>query len=63
MSPERRLGAMTAVRTAPPPGAKEPPPRAAELLIELDRASREPLRRQLETTLRAAIEEFTGHPA
>ena len=57
MSPERRLGAMTAVRTAPPPGAKEPPPRAAELLIELDRASREPLRRQLETTLRAAIED------
>ena len=57
MSPERRLGAMMTVRTAPPPGAKEPPPRAAEFLIELDRASREPLRRQLETRLRAAIED------
>jgi GntR family transcriptional regulator/MocR family aminotransferase len=32
-------------------------PRAPELLVELDRASREPLRRQLETRLRAAIED------
>jgi GntR family transcriptional regulator / MocR family aminotransferase len=31
--------------------------RASELLIELDRASREPLRRQLESGLRAAIED------
>jgi GntR family transcriptional regulator/MocR family aminotransferase len=31
--------------------------RASELLIELDRASREPLRRQLESRLRAAIED------
>ena len=30
--------------------------RASELLVELDRASREPLRRQLEARLRAAIE-------
>src|SRR6266550_6822804 len=58
MSPERRLGAMTTVRSAPAPGAEEPP-RAAELLIELDRASREPLRRQLEARLRAAIEDGT----
>lgn len=33
------------------------PPSVAELLIELDRTSREPLRRQLETRLRAAIED------
>ena len=39
---------------ARPPGAAAPAP-AAELLIELDRAAREPLRRQLETWLRAAI--------
>jgi GntR family transcriptional regulator / MocR family aminotransferase len=54
MGPERRLGAMTTARSTPTPGAHQPP-RAAELLIELDRASREPLRRQLETRLRAAI--------
>ncbi len=47
---------MTTARPAPTPGADEPP-RASELLIELDRASREPLRRQLETRLRAAIED------
>jgi GntR family transcriptional regulator/MocR family aminotransferase len=33
--------------------------RAAELLIELDRASRQPLRRQLEARLRTAIEDGT----
>jgi DNA-binding transcriptional regulator YhcF (GntR family) len=43
MSPADRLEAMTT--------------RAFELLIELDRASREPLRRQLETKLRAAIQD------
>jgi GntR family transcriptional regulator/MocR family aminotransferase len=40
----------------PTPGAHEPP-RASELLIELDRGSREPLRRQLERRLRAAIQD------
>lgn len=47
---------MTTARPTATPGANEPP-RAAELLIELDRSSREPLRRQLETRLRAAIED------
>jgi GntR family transcriptional regulator/MocR family aminotransferase len=36
-----------------------PAPRAFELLIELDRSAKEPLRRQLEDKLRAAIENRT----
>lgn len=47
---------MTTASPTPTPGAHQPP-RAAELLIELDRASRQPLRRQLETRLRAGIED------
>jgi GntR family transcriptional regulator / MocR family aminotransferase len=47
---------MTTARSTPTPGADQPS-RAAELLIELDRARREPLRRQLETRLRAAIQD------
>jgi GntR family transcriptional regulator/MocR family aminotransferase len=47
---------MTTARSTAAPGA-DGSPRAAELLVELDRASREPLRRQLETRLRAAIED------
>jgi GntR family transcriptional regulator / MocR family aminotransferase len=46
---------MTTARSTPPAAGE--PPRAAELLIELDRASREPLRRQLEARLRAAIQD------
>lgn len=49
---------MTTAGPTRSPGADQPP-RAAELLIELDRASREPLRRQLETRLRAAIQDGT----
>jgi GntR family transcriptional regulator/MocR family aminotransferase len=49
---------MTAAGPRSTPGA-DPPPTASELLVELDRASREPLRRQLETKLRAAIEDGT----
>jgi GntR family transcriptional regulator/MocR family aminotransferase len=47
---------MTATHSIPTPGADQPP-RAAELLIELDRASHQPLRRQLEARLRAAIQD------
>jgi GntR family transcriptional regulator/MocR family aminotransferase len=49
---------MTTARPTATPGANEPPG-AAELLIELDHSSREPLRRQLEARLRAAIEDGT----
>ncbi len=47
---------MTTARPTATPGANEPP-RAAELLIELDHSSREPLRRQLEARLHAAIQD------
>ena len=47
---------MTTAGPTRTPGAVEPP-RASELLIEFNRASREPLRRQLETRLRGAIED------
>jgi GntR family transcriptional regulator / MocR family aminotransferase len=47
---------MPSTRTTSPSRADRPR-RVAELLIELDRTSREPLRRQLETRLRAAIED------
>jgi GntR family transcriptional regulator / MocR family aminotransferase len=46
-------GAAEQLAVARSPGTAPAP--AAELLIELDRAAREPLRRQLETWLRAAI--------
>jgi GntR family transcriptional regulator / MocR family aminotransferase len=45
---------MTAAGPTPTTGTG--PPKAVELLVELDRASREPLRRQLEARLRASIE-------
>jgi GntR family transcriptional regulator / MocR family aminotransferase len=47
---------VTTAGTAWTPGAGEPP-RASELLIELDLGRSEPLRRQLETKLRRAIED------
>lgn len=42
-----------------PTARKRQAPRAVELLVELDRSSRQPLRRQLENELRSAIENRT----
>jgi GntR family transcriptional regulator/MocR family aminotransferase len=47
---------MPTAHPTPTPGANHPP-RAAELLIELDRGGREPLRRQLEARIHEAIQD------